>query len=125
MQLKFLIGDACPVCGETTIVTEKLKTSMVRGETQVLRHTSGAQWEFREFSCGQELPYVPNFSRTMPSDYRVCRRDPKILARRAEIERVQSLLEESLAVLGESLEDADRERILKGIRSVEMPWRPA
>lgn len=124
MQLKFLVGDACPVCGNTVVVGERIKTSRTSGGTRVLRHANGGPWEFREFACGQELEYQPNFSRTALSDYRVCRRDPKILARRAQIERAQYLLEETLASFDESMEDADRERILKGIRSIEMPWRP-
>lgn len=121
MHLQFLVGDTCPVCGDTLVVSERLKISRLGGETRVVRHGNGALWEYREFSCGQELEYVPNFSRTALSDYRVCQRDPKLLARRAQIERVQHQLEETLASLDEPLADADRQRILEGIRSVQMP----
>lgn len=122
MQLKFLTGDACPVCGDVTVVSEWVATETLGDATRVLRHVNGGIWEHRQFACGQVLEYVPNFSRTLPSDRRGCQRNPELLIRREALQRVKETLESTLAAIDVPiLLSSDRESVLAAIRSIRMP----
>lgn len=120
MQMNYLTGDACPVCGETTVVGEWVETETLGDETRVLCHVNGARWEHRKFACGQELVYIPNFSRTEKSDYRVCRRDPELLARRERMQRIKAEIETLLSGVP-ILVESEVQSFLAAIRSVEIP----
>lgn len=68
MNLKYLKIDACPLCGSTTVIKEIIYTS--NGEVRT--HSNGERWEYRQFLCGQEVCYVPNFRDIELSKYNVC-----------------------------------------------------
>ena len=120
MELKFLTGDACPVCGDATVVSEWVATETLRNESRVLRHVNGGMWEYRKFACGQALEYIPNYSDTRPSEGYRCQRDPELLARRERMQRVKEMMEEMLAGVP-LLGDSDRQSVLAAIRSIRMP----
>lgn len=119
MQLNFLKGDACPVCGDTTVVAEWLDTDSVF-RSRVMQHSNSGRWEHRKFACGQALEYIPNYSDTRPSEQYRCQRDPELLARRERMQRIKVMMEEMLAGVPR-LVDTDRQRVLEAIRSIRMP----
>jgi len=73
MNLKFLKGDKCPVCGCDIIVEEKVEIDNYSKKIEYREHTSGGRWEYRLFGCGQRLEYCPNFSKTLSNDYYKCK----------------------------------------------------
>lgn len=73
-MLKHLNVNACPVCGETEVVTEKIKTH----NKKIMYHTNGKRWEEREFACGNRLEYSANSSRVHNMSSYPCKNDRKI-----------------------------------------------
>ncbi len=50
MDLKHIEDETCFVCG-----------AQIESETRKHKHTNGLWNEYREFTCGKVLHYVPNF----------------------------------------------------------------
>lgn len=69
MNLKFIKTNVCPKCGCNIVVRESVQNN----GKEVLTHCNGTKWESRQFLCGLEINYEPNFSRE--SMRGVCRND--------------------------------------------------
>lgn len=100
MNLTHLTTTACPVCNETQVVSESLKTSTMNPDT-ILEHAYGGRWERREFVCGYEVEYSPNARYDEKKS--ACRRDPEVATRKA---KRQAAMDKTLAFI-EALEDVD------------------
>lgn len=100
MNLTHVKTNACPVCSETRVVSESVKTSSL-DRNEILEHAHGGKWERREFLCGYEVEYVPNYREDEKKS--PCRRDPIVAERKA---KRQIALDKTLAFI-ETLEDVD------------------
>ena len=69
MNLKYLKGEQCPVCGCTLIIEEGTEHDKFSSILEYREHCNGGRWEHRLFACGQKLEYTPNFSKTELSTY--------------------------------------------------------
>lgn len=97
MQFKYLKTVKCPHCGCETVVRESLQTTVTRGQAEVMTHTSGGQWEKRDFLCGFSVEYIPNFQRDELGGY--CTRSIEYIAmqdaRAQTTKKLKDVLEES------------------------------
>ena len=59
MKLTCIETDRCPVCGCSIVVRESVETELY--SAKIREHTSGGRWEYRQFACGCEIHYCPNF----------------------------------------------------------------
>lgn len=78
MELQNLKTLQCPVCGCTTIIKESVDISTFN-RREVLKHTNGEMYEHRQFLCGMELKYSPNFKEEVV--VKECTEDPIVIAR--------------------------------------------
>lgn len=65
VNLQFIKATACPWCGCTTVVMEKIDTGLNKEtrRSEINRHENGAPREFRDFLCGALIQYVPAVSK--------------------------------------------------------------
>lgn len=95
MELQNLKTLQCPVCGCTTIIKESVDISTFNGR-EILKHTNGEMYEHRQFLCGMELKYSPNFHKE--EVVKECTEDPIVIARiqkeKEDKEKVLQLLSE-------------------------------
>ena len=87
MQLNFIKLESCPVCGCKIIISESIEA-----DDDVRTHCNGENWEHREFLCGQEVIYIPNFSDIELSTTRVCRNNPEYKEKELKEERARKEL---------------------------------
>lgn len=118
-MLRHISEIACPLCGETQIVAESIQTDtrLRDGVPEIREHVNGGRWETRQFLCGQELRYVPNFRQVALSEYAVCQMHAAYREReQARTDAAQTLIEviEHLT----TVDEAFRQELLKGL-----PWR--
>lgn len=71
--------DKCPVCGCEHVIKECIETTSYCGDRKIFIHTNGTRTERREFLCGFETIYVPNFKKE--NVFTACKRDPELVAR--------------------------------------------
>lgn len=75
MKLEYIKTEQCPICGCTEVVKE-----FVEHDGQTIRtHCNGTRWEHRQFLCGLEMCFVPNFMKETVE--KNCNNDPCYLAR--------------------------------------------
>lgn len=95
MQLENLKTLQCPVCGCTVVIKESVDISTFNGR-EVLKHTNGEMYEHRQFLCGMELKYSPNYK--TEEVVKECTKDPVVIARiqkqKEDKEKVLRLLDE-------------------------------
>lgn len=59
VEINFIKTTSCPVCGCRTVVSESVEID--RDTHKIRCHAHGGNWEYREFACGYEVHYCPNF----------------------------------------------------------------
>jgi len=69
MELKHIKETSCPVCGCAIVIRESIEVF----DGKIRAHANGKRWEHRQFLCGQELQYIPNFGRTEVDIYNICK----------------------------------------------------
>jgi len=62
-MLKFVTTAACPHCECEEVVKEEIGISSYpyHQSREIRYHTNGTRWENRQFLCGYELQFVPNY----------------------------------------------------------------
>lgn len=81
MNLKFIKTDRCPVCGCGIVKSEYIEADC--DNKSLLTHAYGGQWEHRQFLCGKEIAYSPNFRKEEIKGN--CKNDPIYIARLQKI----------------------------------------
>ena len=76
----------CPECGCNKVVTESLVVAGI-GRRYIHTHTNGERWERREFLCGHASEWVPNFRRA--EQVRPCQRSEEYRKKEADRERIR------------------------------------
>ena len=73
-MLNFLKGSECPICKCNIVIEETIEHEKFSkfGKLEYREHSSGGRWETRKFACGCKLEYIPNYSKTMISEYSAC-----------------------------------------------------
>lgn len=95
MQLRHVHTAACPTCGETEVVEERVQVAEGSdGRREVRSHSNRARWEHRRFLCGYGVVWTPNFHRD-EQEYR-CPKAPDVSKRKKVFDRVMG---EIVAVL--------------------------
>lgn len=89
MELRFLKGDKCPICGTHVVVQESVEVDRYGKEPKVREHVHGGKWEHRKFICGLVLSYCPNFRRTEINKLYRCQNDPKLIERNKKREEAK------------------------------------
>lgn len=59
MELINITTNKCPICGCDIIVNEYVETF----NNSIRVHSNGTRWEHRNFLCGTEISYIPNFNK--------------------------------------------------------------
>lgn len=77
MKLNYIETDRCLICGCNTVVSEHVETEF--NTTKIREHSSGGRWEYRQFACGCEIHYCPNFRKEKIK--KECSLDPKKIER--------------------------------------------
>ncbi|MBP1308986.1 hypothetical protein JOD82_002006 [Paenibacillus sp. 1182] len=81
LQLEFLEGDSCPICGTHVVIEESVEVDGWRERSEVREHAHGGKWEHRKFICGLVLSYCPNFRTTEMKKGYFCVNDPRLIER--------------------------------------------
>lgn len=116
-MLHHIPDAACPLCGETQIVEESLKTHtrLSDGVPEIREHVNGGRWETRRFLCGQALHYVPNAEHVTLSEYAVCTMNAAYHAReQARTDAAQHLI---AVIQGMPVDESFRQELLNSL-----PW---
>ena len=108
MNLKFLKGDQCPVCGCSVVCSEWVELEMSGDKPKT--HCNGERWEHRQFACGLELEYVPNFQTTTVKNTNRCKNNPEIIKRDGDRKAFLNLLINA-AKKAKNVDDAYRQFI--------------
>ena len=98
MQLEHIKAEACPDCG-----------SRVVQEVQKDRHVNGQWNEWRQFKCGMEIHYSPNFRRE--EEHMNCPKSPETIGRRLLREKAREKLEKYIENLDVDQDFKDQVRI--------------
>lgn len=112
MEFQNLKQMECPVCGCNIIASESLEIDSLG---KIREHTNGERWEKRQFACGQIVTHVPNYRSMELSQYDVCQRDQKLIAKR----KARSKVKDAIIDFIDNINDVDdnyktelKERIL-------------
>ena len=87
MELRHIKTDRCPVCG-STVVAEKVETEYQ--STKIRIHVNGCRWEYRQFACGCEIHFCPNFCKE--EIIHACPFEPKIIEKNNKRRAAKNIL---------------------------------
>lgn len=121
MNLQYLKGDNCPICGTNAVIEENVEVDRYGSNPKVREHCNGGKWEKRKFICGQALEYIPNFSRTEASDRYVCQNDPAIIDKKKKREQARDSVVDFISKLTDVDEDF-KNRMLTDMKRTYMDW---
>lgn len=110
--IDFIKTTSCPVCGCSTIVSESVEID--HDTHQIRRHAHGGNWEYREFACGYEVHYCPNFHKE--EVLKKCAFDREEAERKQKRERVRQLIVQQIES-GEC-DDAYKNRLIQAIQYI-------
>lgn len=75
--------EKCPHCGAPYCEEGVKQDSHFGNQTgpghkppEIRGGHNGDRWEYRSFTCGFQLEYIPNYRKVMPHEYRICGYDP-------------------------------------------------
>jgi len=102
MDFKNLKSTTCPKCGAPAC-EEGVQFDTFGKEPKVRQHCNGERWEWRKFTCGQKIEWVPNYSREVLDTFYVCRQSPE----RLEMVKVREEWIESIITHVEETGDVD------------------
>lgn len=83
MNMKFIKTERCPTCNappcEEGVETDSFVFSTNNQPPKIREHVHGGTWEWRKFTCGYKVKYIPNFRQEQPSKYNHCLQDPVLV----------------------------------------------